>query len=373
MATLLYIVDWLPPDFGAVGQYAVLEAQERAEAGDRVILVGLSSERSSRTHEEFGSGSVTMIRLKRPPVPKSNFRARAVWTLMTNFVLTLRSLPWMFRADEILFTGSPPFLEHLLIPLNLVLRRNVVFRIADFHPECLMAEMGSIPRPLALFHRLTIAIRRRVPSFQVLGEDQRALLEAQGVKSDRISLKRSDSPISFQPEDKPLGVPADLAGHGILLYSGNVAFAHDYETFVEGYARHHESSGKMHLWLNAVGVRADAFEQAVRDRGLPIYRTKGVELSELASLLLTADCHLITLRDEFVGLCVPCKVYACVESGRPTLFVGSDGSDVHLIAQSRTAEGSYFRAEIGHPEQVFEALEALGRRVVRDRQERQLG
>ena len=33
---LFYIVDWLPPDFGAVGQYAVLFATEIAASGRRV-------------------------------------------------------------------------------------------------------------------------------------------------------------------------------------------------------------------------------------------------------------------------------------------------------------------------------------------------
>ena len=40
---LVYICDWLPPDFGAVGQYAMLSAREWATSGWAVTLVGLTS------------------------------------------------------------------------------------------------------------------------------------------------------------------------------------------------------------------------------------------------------------------------------------------------------------------------------------------
>ena len=45
--TLVYLCDWLPPDFGAVGQYSLLFARERAAAGEEVVLAGLSSTASS--------------------------------------------------------------------------------------------------------------------------------------------------------------------------------------------------------------------------------------------------------------------------------------------------------------------------------------
>jgi len=36
---LSYVVDWLPPDFGAVGQYGLIFARELAESGRRVYLL----------------------------------------------------------------------------------------------------------------------------------------------------------------------------------------------------------------------------------------------------------------------------------------------------------------------------------------------
>ena len=40
---IVIIADWLPPDFGAVGQYMLLRARALAARGHEVTLVGLSS------------------------------------------------------------------------------------------------------------------------------------------------------------------------------------------------------------------------------------------------------------------------------------------------------------------------------------------
>ncbi len=46
---LLYLCDWLPPDYGAVGQYSLQYARELAAEGRDVVLAGLSSQESSDT------------------------------------------------------------------------------------------------------------------------------------------------------------------------------------------------------------------------------------------------------------------------------------------------------------------------------------
>ena len=56
---LVYICDWLPPDFGAVGQYAVLFARQWASEGWAVTLVGLTSGQSNREPVEADRGWLT--------------------------------------------------------------------------------------------------------------------------------------------------------------------------------------------------------------------------------------------------------------------------------------------------------------------------
>ena len=59
---LVYLCDWLPPDFGAVGQYAVLEARDWASRGFAVTLVGLTSGAAAQgAIEPVGEGSLEIV------------------------------------------------------------------------------------------------------------------------------------------------------------------------------------------------------------------------------------------------------------------------------------------------------------------------
>jgi hypothetical protein len=362
--TTTYLCDWLPPDFGAVGQYALGAAGELAREGRGVTLVGLSSRAASCEETAVGAGRLRVVRVQRPAYDRSRLLGRALWTVATNFALVRAALPYLRRSREIFFTGSPPFLVHWLVPLNFFLRRRLVYRITDFHPECLIAERGRAGFALRLLRRWTVALRRRIDRFEVLGEDQRRRLLALGIPAERIELRRDDSPVDVPAGIEPLPTPAELAGKIVLLYSGNFGVAHDDATFIEGYELHHrQGSGRVGLWLNATGAKADRVERALRERGLPVARSLPVPLSDLARLLVTPAAHLITLRDEFVGYVLPSKVYGAIASGRDVLFVGSAESDVDLLCRERLPAGRYFRAAVGDPAAVAAALESIADRA----------
>src|SRR5438105_4732527 len=83
--------------------------------------------------------------------------------------------------------GPPPFL-HWISAANIVLRRPLVYRITDFHPECLMAEKARPSLALRLIYRLTLFWRRRINRFEALGQDQVERLAAIGIPRARIDL-----------------------------------------------------------------------------------------------------------------------------------------------------------------------------------------
>lgn len=356
---LLYICDWLPPDFGAVGQYSELFARQFARSGMDVVLGGLSSRASSQTREEYPGGSLTIVKLFAKPYQKEQFVQRLLWTVRANTRLIVSLWRFMRWADEILFTGSPPLFLHWIAPVNLVLRKRLVYRITDFHPECLIAARNHPSMLLMLVYRLTLFWRRRVDMFEVLGDDQRRRLVEIGIADERIRTKRDPCPVSIPLNTAPLERPAPYHSKVLLLYSGNWGVAHDYQTFVEAYRRHHqEGSGRVVLWLNAVGSAACAVADALSRLQLPIVRSAPVSLEELSRLLVTPDAHLITLLDAFVGFVLPSKVYCCIESGRPVIFIGSAESDVHLLCQ-QGVKSHYERVDVGDVEGCCAALERL--------------
>ena len=141
---LVYICDWLPPDFGAVGQYAVLVRASMGERGmgghtgrldERAIEPTGRGSRSARARSRSSESIAAAIRNRK-------FVARLVWTVVSNVMLLGAAFRAMRRADAVLFTGSPPLMLHFIAPLNLLLRKRLIYRITDFHPECLIAERG---------------------------------------------------------------------------------------------------------------------------------------------------------------------------------------------------------------------------------------
>ena len=288
-----------------------------------------------------------------------------MWTVASNILLLAAAFKAMRRADAILFTGSPPLMVHFIAPLNLLLRKQLIYRITDFHPECLIAERGNSGAVLGLLLRLTRFWRRRVDAFEVLGHDQARRLEECGIAAGRIRLKPDPSPVTFTPGLIPLPLPDELrGGSGVILYSGNWGVAHDENTFIEAYTQYsRRSPDGLKFWLNATGAKADRVERELRSRGVPLYRSSLVPLEDLPRLLLAADVHLVTLRDPFVGYVLPSKIHACIESGKRVLFVGSADSDIHLLASHALSADRYCRVDVGDVEALVNVLRKIERAV----------
>lgn len=354
---IVMLCDWLPPDFGAVGQYAVQFARTVAERRAAVTLIGFSSSSDSLGTENCGAGSLTIRRIRIAQYDRSALLRRSIWTLRANLALVRAAIKVLRGADEVHFTGSPPYLIHFILPVAKLFGVRTRYRITDFHPECLIAALNRTPLSIRLLQGLTNFWRRRVDVIEVLGEDQRRRLRSARVRAERIELRRDGSPVKFDGKIAPAAVPPALAGRKIILYSGNWGVAHDHATFVEGFARFcARHPGAAGLWVNATGKRADIVEAELRARALPYVRTQPVALDALAPLLLAADVHLIALDDRFVGLVLPSKVYACVASGRSVLFVGSDASDVDLICRQALPAHQYHRVAVNDPAGVEAAL-----------------
>lgn len=356
---IVLLCDWLPPDFGAVGQYTLLRGTELAAAGHQVTVVGFSASAATVTPAQPGQPAV--VRVHRPAYDKSRLLRRALWTLGANWRLLRAARQAMADADEIIFTGSPPYLLHFIAPPNLWRRRPLVYRITDFHPECLIAEYGGrVPLWLRLLRGLTLFWRRRVGRFEVLGEDQAARLREQGFSAAQIRLVRDPAPVTFADGIQPLPRPAALAGRRVLLYSGNYGVAHEVDTVVAALTLVEQRwPGQVGLWLNAVGRNADRVAAALTANGVCVVRSQPVPLAELPALLKAPDAHLITLRDAFVGFVLPSKVYACVASGLPLLYIGSEASDVHRVANAGLAPGHYRQVSVGQVEDAVRALAQL--------------
>ena len=354
------LCDWLPPEYSAVGQYSHLFARELAAAGHDVTLVGLSAVASGVETHPHGDGRLVVRKVRHPGDRGGGLAARVRWMMAANLGLLWASRGAWRRADEVRFTESPAYMLHFATPIAKALGVRTRYRITDFHPEWRVATLGRTPWWLVPVVAATRFWRRRVDVVEVLGEDQRERLAESRVDPARIELRRDPSPVDVSPATRPATAPPQLAGRKRILYSGNWGPPHDHGTFVEGYARFSVSCpGVAGLWINAAGWRADVVEAACVQRGLPHARTRLVPLDELPGVLAAADLHLVTLADAFVGYALPSKVYACIDSGKPIVFVGSARSDVHRVCIERVPASRYRRVDVGDTDGVEQALRAL--------------
>ena len=359
---LIIVCDWIPPAFGAVGQYERARAEAAARSGRDVCLIGLGDhDREERVTTD--AGSLCIVRIAAQAPDKGSLVKRGAWALRINqrlLAATARAAQSFGRRDgrcEIKVTGSPPFLSYLLLLWRGGRKRiSVTYRITDFYPETAFA--AGKAKQLRVVAPLIHALRRSADSIEALSECQARRLNESGVPTSRIAVVRDASPVAFHP-GAPVAARPFAAHEVILLYSGNLGVAHDWRTFAEGYRQHVlNGANRVRLWLNATGVGAPALKAYCDSHGLPVYASPPVALDELAGVLLAADAHLILLGDPFWGYVFPSKTYACLESGRPCLYVGPPESDAHTLLQS---DARNISVRQGDKDGVFNALERHSR------------
>jgi hypothetical protein len=242
---IVLICDWLPPDFGAVGQYTIQRAEQLASDGQNVTVIGFSSGVCQAKMQSIPE-LLTVLRVTRKSYNKTQLFQRAIWTIRANFALLWAASNAIKNADEVIFTGSPPYFLHFIVPINILFwRKKLVYRITDFHPEW-----------LDLIYQMTLFWRRRVAIFEAIGADQMVRLREIGIPAERMRLVRDPAPVLFAAGLIPMARPLELKQSGIILYSGNFGIAHDHQTFLQGYAKFLASfPGRAKLWLNAVESR----------------------------------------------------------------------------------------------------------------------
>ena len=218
---LFYLVDWLAPDFGATGQYALIFAAEQARAGRDVCLIGLTSGPQSQSSEAFdGGGRLTVLRLHAKPRGGEGYLSRMLWALWSNLRIALHA--WRgVGADEaeVIFTGSPPFMLYFALVLKAVRNVALTYRITDFYPEVVIAAAGRKSVLAGWIERLTWAARRKVERFQVLGEDQRRILLAGGIAAEKIEAypRPITGGVHERPETPPPPARPRRAAHPALF------------------------------------------------------------------------------------------------------------------------------------------------------------
>ncbi|MFM8793202.1 MAG: glycosyltransferase family 4 protein [Solirubrobacterales bacterium] len=295
------------------GRMARDAAQELVRLGHEVTALT-----SAGQYEGAGAQAARdeKIRVERLWTPGGIPRA-AAWLLFTlQAGMRIPRMDW----DVCILMTDPPLLPWLVrcIRNKVGAKRKIVAWLMDLYPEALAASGRMNER--GVFYRTFLGSRQRslaaADLLVCLGEAQKERL---GELAGKVKC------VVVPPWDRREGVGRAEDGklQNVALYAGNLGEAHGYRQILEA-ARHLPGE-----WTVRFSVRG-AKERALRKES---WKMSNVRVTEYASeeetpaMLASARVHLITMSPGWEGVVVPSKLYGCVRTGRPVLFLGPEQSD----------------------------------------------
>jgi glycosyltransferase involved in cell wall biosynthesis len=219
-------------------------------------------------------------------------------------------------------------------------RRPLIIIAMDLYPEVLVANRSIskgalLSRVLAGLFRWSYRTASRVVA---LGPVMRERLVAKGVDELKIVAIANWSTGSegiVRGAGNRLISEWGLNGKFVVLYSGNLGIAHEFETFLRGFAAACVQIPELTLVVIGKGTRLSDFKRTVEELGVKsrVHYSDLVVAERMPESIGLADLALVTLRTEFEGLVVPSKVYGFMSRAVPVMYVGPR-SDVSVTIET---------------------------------------
>ena len=166
----------------------------------------------------------------------------------------------------------------------------------------------------------------------VLGERMAERVRARGVDADKVRVISNwadgASIMPIPAEANSLRAKWDLKDKFVVMYSGNMGRAHEFETIL-GAATLLQADARFVFLFVGGGNQRGPLGSEVAHRGLTNVQFRPYQARDQLGLSLSVgDVHLISLRPELEGLIVPSKFYGVLAAGRPVVFVGAPDGEI---------------------------------------------
>ena len=340
MPSILFINRVYPPESGATGRVLEYVAHGFVKAGWDVSMLTTAGD-----HSSAGSSmqdGVKVIRIG-SSFSKKSLLARALGYALMIPSLLLKSLT-LPKADLVVTKTDPPMLLVIGPVLKLIKGSRLIHWAQDLYPE-VAEEAGVFPKKGAVanilrglsswsmsHHDLIIAVGRCMEE-RIKG---RGIPRAKIRVIPNIGVERDIVPIPHSENDfrKAQG----LNGNFVIMYSGNMGRAHEFETVIDA-ALKLQNSGEagddrvVFLFVGD-GPGKPSLQEEVKRTGMENIRFLPSQPSDqLSASLGAADLHLVTMKTEMSGLVVPSKLYGVMAAARPCLFIGPKDSEAALMIE----------------------------------------
>jgi len=330
------------PDASATSQLMSDLAGELSSRGWQVTMIGSSQrydDASARLPLRDRWRGVDIVRVSTSRFGRGSLAGRAIDYL--GFYLRLPFVLWkvLRRGDVLVAKTDPPMLGVVAGPVARLRGARMVNWLQDLFPEIAVAlEQPKLPGPLVgLLRWLRNRSARRADMNVAIGEGMRALLEREGVPTQRIEVvanwSQEDAIRPLATQDSRLRARLGLQDRFVVGYSGNLGRAHEWKPLFEAASLLASNPAPVSFLVGGGGHGYEALQREVQRTGLGNIQFQPYHPMEyLSDSMAAADLHLVSLRPELEGLIVPSKFYGIAAAARPVGFIGApDGELARLI------------------------------------------
>lgn len=327
------------PDISPTAHLSASLAEHLAQARHEVTVVtsrgGYVS--ASQDGETAADANPRVYRIWTPKLGKGSILKRCI-DYGTFYALAFWRMLRLPRQDVVISLTTPPYIAWAGAVHKMLHRKTkLVMWNMDCYPDA-AERLGALkPGGLAAkFMRLmNRRLFRRLDHLVCLDTAMVDLLISQyGPKQRELPTtvipnweKAALFPAEAKPQAWEYADELGLDGQYVILYLGNTGFGHMFETVIEAARRLRDEPVKF-LFVGG-GSRWKELEQAKAADQLDNVILHGyVPKEQTPSVMATANCALITLRDIALGVMSPSKMHANLAAGLPVLYVGPQMSNV---------------------------------------------
>lgn len=367
--TLIVVSQVYPPDPTSVGQHIRDAAVEMAQRGYRVVVYtsnrGYENPENRFQRREIRDG-VDIRRIPLSGFGKSSIALRIVGGLSFTLQASIRCL-FVRHLSLMLVSTSPPMCGLAAVIVGALRNVAVTFWAMDLNPDQMVA-LGKAS-PDSLMVRVFDWLNRRIL------KRSRAVVALDRFMAERINRKVNvDEKMFVMPpwphedhvepvahEDNPFRVEQQLTDKLVVMYSGNLSLASPITTIVDAARRVEDLDDLLFLFVGGGMGKKDIDELIARESPPNIRSLPYQPIEKLRFSLSAADVHFVSVGNEVVGICHPCKIYGAMAVSRPILCLGPRPSHATDIIDGENIGWTVEHGDVDRAESLIREIHRTSR------------
>ncbi|MCG8448187.1 MAG: glycosyltransferase family 4 protein [Pirellulales bacterium] len=364
--TVLVLSQVYPPDPTSVGQHMHDAAAELVQRGYRVVVLA-----SARGYED--SSKIYARRENRDGVdvrrlPLSSFgKASILIRLIGGALFTLQCMVrGMFTRGmtHMLVSTSPPMCPFAAVMIGLLRRVHITYWVMDLNPDQMVA-LGKLQPgswPVRIFDWLNRRILKRARAVVAMDRFMAERLNRKVDISEKLVVSppwpHEDHVQPVEHQHNPFRREHKLDGKTVIMYSGNLSIASPVTTILEAARRVEDLEDLLFLFIGG-GLGKREVDERIAAENPPNIRSLPYQpIERLRYSLSAADVHLVSVGQDIVGICHPCKIYGSMAVSRPILLLGPNPCHVSDILDGQQIGWSLEYGDVDRAEQVIREIYA---------------